>query len=181
MARPFNDNHPFKPANLCMLTAHTCRHLPPKKWPPSHNQSCFTAILAHTVSFRRHRILLRSNKTVSQPRYLQTVHHSPRRIRHPRDDNINDDQPHAFPSHLNRNPGEGNNETTQRPVESIQTQKYRVDHIVKHVRKCQNLKNVVQWYGYNLHEDKTEPSEHIPRHFIDRYWKWVKRKNNIFA
>lgn len=54
-------------------------------------------------------------------------------------------------------------------------QKYAFDHIVRHVGKGTETKTVVRWYKYAPVEDTIERTEHIPKHFITRYLKRVKK------
>ena len=61
-------------------------------------------------------------------------------------------------------------------VDDDRKNEYVVDKIVRHVDDEGDTKYVVRWYGYGADEDTVEPAEHLPRHFIDRYWKRVGRQ-----
>lgn len=51
--------------------------------------------------------------------------------------------------------------------------KYTVDQIVLHVDKGAYTQSVRRWYGNTATYDTIEPSENIPTHFINLYWKKV--------
>lgn len=65
---------------------------------------------------------------------------------------------------------EGLNEQLKTP------QKYAVDPIVRTIGKGNNVKYVVQWYGYTSADDTFQPPNHIPQHLITHYSRLVRVK-----
>lgn len=51
---------------------------------------------------------------------------------------------------------------------------YTVDRIVKRVGTNKNIWFVGRLYGYTPQNDTIEASDHIPQHFVARYWSWEK-------
>lgn len=57
---------------------------------------------------------------------------------------------------------------------------YVVVKISKHADTSEGRRHLVRWYGYRFAEDTLELEENLPKNFIDRYWKVVKKsKKNL--
>ena len=52
---------------------------------------------------------------------------------------------------------------------------YVVEKIMNHRGKPDRRQYRVRWYGFDSADETWEPSEHIPEHFINGYWR--RRRN----
>lgn len=58
-------------------------------------------------------------------------------------------------------------------------QEYTVDRINRHVKRRTKTSYIVRWYGYTAGHDTEKLTEHIPKHFIDRYWRQRIPENRL--
>lgn len=56
---------------------------------------------------------------------------------------------------------------------------YAVHCVMSHKGESDNVRYVVRLYGYTFAEDRVEPLEHIPEHFITCYWGRLNGKNEV--
>lgn len=52
-------------------------------------------------------------------------------------------------------------------------QEFFVELIVQHEGPKRSRRYKVRWYGYLAVDDMVETANHIPQHFIDRYWRKI--------
>lgn len=59
------------------------------------------------------------------------------------------------------------------------TAEYTVERVIAHrtTPGRRDKQYRVRWYGFSAKDDTYEPAEHIPAHFIARYWKRRTRRN----
>lgn len=147
---------------------------------------CFISVRRHTVTIDEHGI----PNTVSIDRVTHALavttrpsanaNELPNATNSPSKMNAHGAGQHKQYSQQRQKPTQASHATRLRnsgPQQS--TNEYVVDKIVRQIGMAKDVKFVVLWYGYKPSEDTIKPADHIPQHFITRYWRNHAKKNQI--
>lgn len=64
-----------------------------------------------------------------------------------------------------------------RKLQNKSREQYAVEQIACHVTTKTGPRYVIRCYGYSSRDDNIEPPEHLPKHFVDTYWRCSKRQS----